>query len=193
MMLLEPLQMPENITIDESSYTKEYGKFEIGPLEPGFATTIGNTLRRVLLSSIQGAAVRFVKIEGLHHEFTAIPGTDTDFIDLILKLKKIVFKMDTLEELKLVLEHSGKGPVTAGEIQDSEECKVINRDLVLMDMVEDEEVRMEIWVGSGRGFVDADSHNMEDMPHGVIPVDSIYSPVKKVNFKAGNQRVGEKN
>ncbi len=192
MMFLEPLQLPEQVKVDEKTFSPTYGKFEIGPLEAGFATTIGNTLRRVLTSSIQGAAIRFVKIEGLHHEFAPIPGGDSDFIDVILKLKKIVLKSETVNEEKLVLEHKGIGPVSAGEIQETADVKIINKDLVLLEMTEDVEFKMEIWVGIGRGYVSADQHSMEEKPVGVIPIDSIYSPVIKVNFEAGQQRVGER-
>lgn len=192
MMLLEPLQMPEKVEIEKDSYSKTYGKFEIGPLEPGYATTIGNTLRRVLLSSIQGAAARFVKIEGLHHEFTPIPGSDSDFVDFILNLKNVVFKSDTLNEVKLTLQHQGIGPVTAGEISESGDVKIINKDLVLCNMTEDTELFVEIWVGQGRGYVPADKQNLDEKPVGVIPVDSIYSPIIKVNFNTANQRVGER-
>lgn len=192
MMFLEPLQLPEQVKVDEKTFSPTYGKFEIGPLEAGFATTIGNTLRRVLTSSIQGTAIRFVKIEGLHHEFAPIPGGDSDFIDVILKLKKIVLKSETVNEEKLVLEHKGIGPVSAGEIQETADVKIINKDLVLLEMTEDVEFKMEIWVGIGRGYVSADQHSMEEKPVGVIPIDSIYSPVIKVNFEAGQQRVGER-
>jgi len=191
-MFLEPLQLPEQVKVDEKTFSPTYGKFEIGPLEAGFATTIGNTLRRVLTSSIQGTAIRFVKIEGLHHEFAPIPGGDSDFIDVILKLKKIVLKSETVNEEKLVLEHKGIGPVSAGEIQETADVKIINKDLVLLEMTEDVEFKMEIWVGIGRGYVSADQHSMEEKPVGVIPIDSIYSPVIKVNFEAGQQRVGER-
>ena len=192
MMFLEPLQLPEQVKVDEKTYSPTYGKFEIGPLEAGFATTIGNTLRRVLTSSIQGTAIRFVKIEGLHHEFAPIPGGDSDFIDVILRLKKMVLKSETVNEEKLILEHKGIGPVTTGEIQETTDVKIINKDLVLLEMTEDIEFKMEIWVGNGRGYVSADQHNMEDKPVGVIPIDSIYSPVVKVNFEAGQQRVGDR-
>jgi DNA-directed RNA polymerase subunit alpha len=192
MMFLEPLQLPEQVKVDEKTYSPTYGKFEIGPLEAGFATTIGNTLRRVLTSSIQGTAIRFVKIEGLHHEFAPIPGGNSDFIDVILRLKKTVLKSETVNEEKLVLEHKGIGPVTAGEIQETVDVKIINKDLVLLEMTEDVEFKMEIWVGIGRGYVSADQHSMEEKPVGVIPIDSIYSPVVKVNFEAGQQRVGER-
>ncbi len=192
MKFLEPLQFPQKVQVDEKSYSPTYGKFGIGPLEPGFATTIGNTLRRVLLSSIQGVAVRFVKIEGLHHEFAPIPGSDSDFIDLILRLKKLVFKSDSINEEKLILEFKGKGIITAADIQETNEVDIINKDMVLLELTEDIDFRMELWVGIGRGYVSADEHNMEDKPVGVIPVDSLYSPVTKVNFIVTNQRVGEK-
>ncbi|MBN2460070.1 MAG: DNA-directed RNA polymerase subunit alpha [Candidatus Cloacimonetes bacterium] len=192
MKFLEPLQLPDKVEIDEKSYTPIYGKFEIGPMEPGFATTIGNTLRRVLLSSIQGAAVRYVKIEGLHHEFTPIPGTKSDFVDLILRLKQLIIQMDNVNEEKLILEHKGKGIVTAAEIKEKADIKIINKDLVLLEITEDTDFRMELWVGIGRGYVPADDQDMEEKPVGVIPIDSIYSPVTKVNFTAANQRVGER-
>jgi len=192
MMLLEPLQMPVKVEINEKTSSSTYGKFEIGPLEPGFATTIGNTLRRVLLSSIQGAAVRYVKIEGLHHEFVPIPGSTSDYIDLILRLKKLVFKADTVNEVKLVLEHKGKGVITAADIQMSDGIVIINPELELLELTEDIDFVMELWVGVGRGYIQADDQDMEDRPVGVIPVDSIYSPVTKVNYEAGHQRVGEK-
>lgn len=192
MKFLEPLQLPEKVQVDEASYNPTFGKFEIGPLEQGFATTIGNTLRRVLLSSIQGAAVRFVKIEGLHHEFAPIPGSTSDYIDLILKLKKLVIKSDSINEEKLVLEHKGKGIITADDIQDSDTVTIINKDQFLLEMTEDVDFRMELWVGIGRGYASADTHDMEEKPIGVIPIDSIYSPITKVNFSVENQRVGEK-
>lgn len=192
MMILEPLQMPENVKVDDTSFSSTYGKFEIGPLEPGFATTIGNNLRRILLSSIQGAAVRYVKVEGLHHEFAPIPGTNADYMDVILRLKKLVVKMDSVAEQKLVLEHKGKGMVTAADFQESADVTIINKDLELLEVVEDIDFRMEIWVGIGRGYVPAELHPIEDQAVGVIPVDSIYTPIPKVNFFAGNQRVGDR-
>jgi DNA-directed RNA polymerase subunit alpha len=192
MTLLEPLQLPEKVEVDQESYSATYGKFEIGPLEPGFGTTIANTLRRVLLSAIQGAAVRYVKIEGLHHEFTSIPGCASDFIDLILRLKKLVVKSDTIQETKLVLEHKGIGKITAAEIQETADIQIINKDLVLAEMTEDMEFHMEIWVGIGRGYVPSDNHNVEEFPTGVVPIDSIYSPIHKVNYSIEKQRVGQR-
>lgn len=192
MMFLEPIQLPERVKTDESTLDSNYGKFEIGPLEPGYATTIGNTLRRVLLSSIQGAAVKYVKIEGLHHEFAPIPGSNSDLIDLILRLKKLVLSSTSINDEKLILEHKGKGVVTAADIKENNAVTVINKDHVLLEMTEDVDFRMELWIGIGRGYVSADKHDMEEKPVGVIPIDSIYSPITRVNFDVSNERVGEK-
>lgn len=192
MMLLEPLQMPEKVEVEKETYTSTFGKFDIGPLEPGFGTTIGNTLRRVLLSSIQGAAVRYVRIEGLHHEFSPIPGTNSDYIDLILRLKQLVLKVNTLNEVTMVLEHKGKGIVTAAEIVAPADVEIINTDLYLLEVTDDIDFRLELWAGTGRGYIPADKHDMDEKPIGVIPIDSIYSPVIKVNFVVSHQRVKEK-
>jgi DNA-directed RNA polymerase subunit alpha len=192
MMYLEPLQMPESVEYDKATYSRNYGKFEIGPLEPGFGTTLGNTLRRVLLSSIQGAAVRFVRIEGLHHEFTPIPGTNSDFIDLILRIKQLVIQSNSVEETNIVLEHKGKGIITAGMIQGNAHVKIINKDLYLLEVTEDIDLKIEMIVGIGRGYVSADRQNPEGHPIGFIPIDSIYSPILKVNFSVSHQRVKER-
>nr|MDK2850305.1 DNA-directed polymerase subunit alpha [Candidatus Cloacimonadota bacterium] len=192
MMYLEPLQMPESVEYDKESYSRNYGRFEIGPLEPGFGTTMGNTLRRVLLSSIQGAAVRFIRIEGLHHEFTPIPGTNSDYLDLILRVKQLVIESSTVEESTIVLEHKGKGVITAGMIQENAHVKIINKDLYLLEVTEDIDLKIEMIVGIGRGYVSADRQNPEGKPMGFIPIDSIYSPILKVNFSVTHQRVKER-
>ncbi len=192
MMYLEPLQMPETVDYDKSTYSKNFGRFEIGPLEPGFGTTLGNTLRRVLLSSIQGAAVRFVRIEGLHHEFAPIPGTNSDYIDLILRLKQLVIYSNSVDEITVVLEHKGKGIVTAAMIQENSHIKIINKDLYLLEVTEDVELKLELIIGIGRGYVSADRQNVEGKAVGFIPVDSIYSPILKVNFSVTHQRVKER-
>jgi DNA-directed RNA polymerase subunit alpha len=192
MMLLEPIQLPDSVEFDKKSYTSTYGKFEIGPIEPGYGTTVGNTLRRVLLSSIQGAAVRFVRIEGLFHEFAPIPGTDSDYIDLILRLKKLVFKTESINEIALVLEKKGPGVVTAADIIETQEIEVLNKDLVLLEITEAIDFRLELWVGIGRGYVPSDKQEMEERPIGVVPIDSIYSPITKVNFSVEHTRVKEK-
>ncbi len=192
MMYLEPLQMPENVEYDKATYSRNFGKFEIGPLEPGFGTTLGNTLRRVLLSSIQGAAVRFVRIEGLHHEFLPIPGTNSDYIDLILRIKQLVIMSSSVEEVPIVLEHKGKGVITASLIQENASIKIVNKDLYLLEVVEDIDFKIEMIVGIGRGYVSSDRQNPEGKPVGFIPIDSIYSPILKVNFSVTHQRVKER-
>jgi DNA-directed RNA polymerase subunit alpha len=192
MMYLEPLQMPESVEHDKETYSRNFGRFEIGPLEPGFGTTMGNTLRRVLLSSIQGAAVRFVRIEGLHHEFCAIPGTNSDFLDLILRIKQIVIESTTVEETTIILEHKGKGIITADMIQENAHIKIINKDLYLLEVTEDIDLKIEMIVGIGRGYVSADRQNPEGKFLGFIPIDSIYSPILKVNFSVTHQRVKER-
>ena len=192
MMYLEPLQMPEFVNHDKDSYSRNYGKFEIGPLEPGFGTTMGNTLRRILLSSIQGAAVRFIRIEGLHHEFTPIPGTNSDYLDLILRVKQLVIESGTVEESTIVLEHKGKGVITADMIQENAHVKSINKDLYLLEVTEDIDLKIEMIVGIGRGYVSADRQNTEGKALGFIPIDSIYSPILKVNFSVSHQRVKER-
>ncbi|HCX60128.1 MAG TPA: DNA-directed RNA polymerase subunit alpha [Candidatus Cloacimonas sp.] len=191
-MYLEPLQMPEFVNHDKDSYSRNYGKFEIGPLEPGFGTTMGNTLRRILLSSIQGAAVRFIRIEGLHHEFTPIPGTNSDYLDLILRVKQLVIESGTVEESTIVLEHKGKGVITADMIQENAHVKIINKDLYLLEVTEDIDLKIEMIVGIGRGYVSADRQNTEGKALGFIPIDSIYSPILKVNFSVSHQRVKER-
>lgn len=192
MMYLEPLQMPEFVEHDKETYSRNFGRFEIGPLEPGFGTTMGNTLRRILLSSIQGAAVRFVRIEGLHHEFTPIPGTDSDYLDLILRIKQLVIESNSVEERTIVLEHKGKGVVTASMIQTDAHIKIINKDLFLLEVTEDVDLKIEMIVGIGRGYVSADQQDPEGKAIGFIPIDSIYSPILKVNFSVTHQRVKEK-
>jgi DNA-directed RNA polymerase subunit alpha len=192
MMYLEPLQMPETVEHDKASYSRNYGKFEIGPLEPGFGTTLGNTLRRVLLSSVQGAAVRFVRIEGLHHEFTPVPGTNSDYIDLILRIKQLVIESNTVEESTIILEHKGKGIITSNMIQENANIKIINKDLYLLEVTEDIDLKIEMIVGIGRGYVSADRQNPEGHAIGFIPIDSIYSPILKVNYSVTHQRVKER-
>ena len=192
MMYLEPLQMPESVEQEKETYSRNYGRFEIGPLEPGFGTTMGNTLRRILLSSIQGAAVRFVRIEGLHHEFTPIPGTNSDYLDLILRIKQLVIEASSVEESTIVLEHKGKGIITASMVQENAHVKIINKDLYLLEVTEDIDLKIEMIVGIGRGYVSADRQNPEGKALGFIPIDSIYSPILKVNFSVSHQRVKER-
>lgn len=192
MQKITPIQLPDKVEIDKDSYTQNYGKFTVSPIEPGYGLTIANTLRRVLLTSMIGAAVRFVRIEGLHHEFVPIPGSDTDFIDLILKLKKLVIKMDSMEEVMATIEHSGKGVITTSDFNLPAGVEIVNQEYPLLEMTQDTDFRMEVWIGAGRGYVPSDEQIGDEKPTGVIAIDSIYTPVLNVNFKKENERVGKK-
>jgi len=192
MKAIEPIQLPTYIEIDEKTASDTYGEFTIGPFEPGFGTTVANSLRRVLLSSIQGGAVRFVRIEGLNHQYQAIPGVKEDYIELILNLKNLVLKIESTKEEKIELNVKGPGKVTAGEISSPKVVKIVNEDLYLMEITDEKEINLELWVGNGIGYVREEEQDSEDRPVGVIPVDSIYSPIKKVNHKIGTERVDKK-
>jgi DNA-directed RNA polymerase subunit alpha len=133
-----------------------------------------------------------VRIEGLHHEFTPIPGTNSDYLDLILRIKQIVIESTTVEETTIILEHKGKGIITADMIQENAHVKIINKDLYLLEVTEDIDLKIEMIVGIGRGYVSADRQNPEGKPIGFIPIDSIYSPILKVNFSVSHQRVKER-
>lgn len=192
MLELEPIQLPTLLEKEEETYTEKYGKFAIGPLEYGFGTTIGNSLRRVLLSSIQGGAVRFVRVRGMLHQYSAIPGAREDYIELILNLKNLVLQINSTKEEILELNVKGPGKITAAQIKCPKVVKIINKDLYLLELVDDIDFSMELWVGNGIGYVRESEQVVGDRPVGVIPIDSIYSPVRKVNFSVGKQRVDEK-
>ncbi|MBS3740877.1 MAG: DNA-directed RNA polymerase subunit alpha [Candidatus Cloacimonetes bacterium] len=189
---IEPIQLPTYIEENEKVATNTFGEFTIGPFEPGFGTTVANSLRRVLLSSIQGGAVRFIKIEGLNHQYQAIPGVKEDYIELILNLKDLVLKIDSTKEEKIELKAKGPGVVKAGDISTPKIIEVVNKDLYLMEITEEKELFVELWVGNGIGYVREEEHDAEDRAAGVIPVDSIYSPIQKVNYKIGAERVDKK-
>lgn len=189
---LEPIRFPENVAKEEHTYSQTYGKFMIAPLEPGFGTTIGNSLRRALLSAVQGGAVRYVQVKGLLHQYTPIPGAREDFVELILNLKNLVVKIDSEKEEELELKVTGPGEITAAQIKCPPNIKIINKDLHLLELVDDKEFSMNLWVGNGRGYVREDEHPLDNRPADLIPIDSIYSPVRKVNFMVDKERVEEK-
>ncbi|HEX37903.1 MAG TPA: DNA-directed RNA polymerase subunit alpha [Candidatus Cloacimonetes bacterium] len=192
MVDLEPIQLPTYIKKEEETYSDTFGKFTIGPFEQGFGTTIGNAFRRVLLSSIQGGAVRFVKVKGLQHQYTAIPGAREDYIELILNLKNLVLKIDSNKEEKLELSVKGPKKITADMISTPKTVEIINKDLYLLELVDKVEFEMELWAGNGIGYVRENEHDTSEIQIGVIPIDSIYSPIRKVNFHVGRERVDEK-
>ncbi|TCT35521.1 DNA-directed RNA polymerase subunit alpha [Martelella mediterranea] len=161
------------------------------PLERGFGLTLGNALRRVLLSSLRGAAVTAVQIDGVLHEFSSIPGVREDVTDIILNIKEIAIKMEGDEAKRMVVRKQGPGVVTAGDIQTVGDIEILNPELVLCTLDEGAEIRMEFTVNNGKGYVPAERNRSEDAPIGLIPVDSLYSPIRKVSYKVENTREGQ--
>ncbi|MFN7025999.1 MAG: DNA-directed RNA polymerase subunit alpha [Pseudorhizobium sp.] len=161
------------------------------PLERGFGLTLGNALRRVLLSSLRGAAVTAVQIDGVLHEFSSIPGVREDVTDIVLNIKEIAIKMDGDDAKRMVVRKQGPGSVTAGDIQTVGDIEILNPDHIICTLDEGAEIRMEFTVNNGKGYVPADRNRAEDAPIGLIPVDSLYSPVKKVSYKVENTREGQ--
>ncbi len=161
------------------------------PLERGFGLTLGNALRRVLLSSLRGAAVTAVQIDGVLHEFSSISGVREDVTDIVLNIKEIAIKMEGDGPKRMVVRKQGPGAVTAGDIQTVGDVEILNPDHVICTLDEGAEIRMEFTVDTGKGYVPADRNRAEDAPIGLIPVDSLYSPVKKVSYKVENTRHGE--
>jgi len=168
-----------------------YGKFDIEPLDPGFGTTLGNTLRRVLLSSLWGAAVTSIQIDGVAHEFTAIPHVKEDVTEVILNLKKLRLKSFTEDPITLLLDVKGPAEVRASHIQSTSDVEIVNPDLYICTLAAKGHLRMELNVERGKGYVPAERNKREGQPIGVIPIDSIFSPVEKANFVVEKTRVGQ--
>jgi len=161
------------------------------PLERGFGLTLGNALRRVLLSSLRGAAVTAIQIDGVLHEFSSIPGVREDTTDIVLNVKEIAIRMEGEGPKRMVVRKEGPGVVTAGDIQTVGDVEILNPDHVICTLDEGAEIRMEFTVNNGKGYVPAERNRAEDAPIGLIPVDSLYSPVKKVSYKVENTREGQ--
>jgi DNA-directed RNA polymerase subunit alpha len=169
-----------------------YGKFVVEPLERGYGTTLGNSLRRILLSSLPGAAVTSVKIEGVLHEFSTVPGVVEDVADIILNLKSLALKMDTDEPQIVRIEAEGEGQVKASDIKINSDIEILNPDLHIATLDTDGKLFMELTVERGRGYVSAEKNKKEEDVIGIIPIDAIFSPVKKVNFTIEDTRVGQR-
>ncbi len=167
-----------------------YGKYVVEPLERGYGTTLGNSLRRILLSSLPGTAVKTVKIAGIQHEFSTIPGVKEDVTEIILNIKKIIARLYSNQDKVVYIEATGECEVTAGDIKADGEVEVLNPDLHIASLGPDASLSMELTLGHGRGYVSADRNKLQQPIIGVIPVDSIYSPVLKVNYTVENTRVG---
>jgi DNA-directed RNA polymerase subunit alpha len=184
-------EMPSKVEVEEASYTPTYGKFFAEPLERGYGATIGNALRRVLLSSLEGSAVTSVKFNGVLHEFSSLPGVLQDVPEILLNVKKLVLRSHTRSPKTLVVTADKKGDVTAAKIQTDETVEILNPDLHIATLTKPMEFNLEMEVGIGRGYVPAERNRKESQPLGVIPLDSIFSPVSKVNFMVENTRVGQ--
>src|SRR5512143_129987 len=186
-------QMPKKLQYDQKKITDTYGKFTAEPLERGFGTTLGNSLRRVLLSSLEGSAVTSLRIFGVQHEFSSIPGVIEDTTDLILNLKEVRLKLHTDKPKTLLLKAKGPGQVTAKDIETDAEVEILNPDLHLATIDKNGKLEFEVRARRGRGYVPSDKNKEPGQPIGVIPIDAIFSPIRKVNFKVENARVGQEN
>ncbi|MGY9045193.1 MAG: DNA-directed RNA polymerase subunit alpha, partial [Candidatus Pelagibacterales bacterium] len=180
---------PSKIDI-QASEDKKFAKIVVEPLERGFALTLGNALRRVLLSSIQGTAVTAIQIDGVLHEFSSINGVREDVTDIVLNIKSLSLKLNTNGPKKLILDAKGPGEITAKMINPNPDIEILNPDQVICNLDENSKVYMEFVVNTGKGYVSADKNREKDSPLGLIPIDSVYSPVKRVSYNVSNTREG---
>ena len=187
----QELIKPQKLRIDVGHEQARNATVVAEPLERGFGLTLGNALRRVLLSSLQGAAITAIQIEGVLHEFSSIPGVREDVTDIVLNVKQIALRMHAEGPKRLTLKAEGPGEVTAGQISQIADIDILNPGLVICTLDEGVTLRMEMTVANGKGYVPADRNRPEDAPIGLIPVDSLFSPVKKVSYKVENTREGQ--
>jgi len=180
---------PSKVDI-QASEDKKFAKITVEPLERGFALTLGNALRRVLLSSIQGTAVTAIQIDGVLHEFSSINGVREDVTDIVLNVKSLSLKLNTNGPKKLVLDAKGPGEITAKMINPNPDIEILNPDQVICNLDENTKIYMELVVNTGKGYVSADKNREKDSPLGLIPIDSVYSPVKRVSYNVSNTREG---
>jgi DNA-directed RNA polymerase subunit alpha len=180
---------PSKVDI-QASEDKKFAKITVEPLERGFALTLGNALRRVLLSSIQGTAVTAIQIDGVLHEFSSINGVREDVTDIVLNVKSLSLKLNTNGPKKLVLDAKGPGEITAKMINPNPDIEILNPDQVICNLDENTKIYMEFVVNTGKGYVSADKNREKDSPLGLIPIDSVYSPVKRVSYNVSNTREG---
>ncbi len=190
-ILWKSFEMPKRLELDEATATPYYGKFYAEPFEHGYGHTLGNSLRRVLMSSIDGAAVANVKIDGALHEFATFDGVLEDVAQIILNVKKLVLKSHTRQPKTITIDVKRKGVVTAADIEHDDTIEVINKDLVIATLTKNTHFRMEMEVIKGRGYRPVERNKKEDAPIGVIPLDTSFSPVTKVNYFVEETRVGQ--
>ena len=190
-MLWKGFQKPKRLEVESDKLTGSFGKFSAQPFERGFGVTVGSSLRRILLSSIEGAAVTAVKIEGVLHEFSSVPGVVEDTTDIILNLKQIPFKSHSDHPETLTLTAEGPGTVTAGDIKASGNVEILDPDIPIATLSEEGKLTIEMRLKRGRGYVSADQNYDDDLGIGYIPLDSVHSPVRKVNYTVTNARPGK--
>lgn len=184
------IEKPKIETIEISEDAK-YGKFVVEPLERGYGNTLGNSLRRILLSSLPGAAVTSIQIDGVLHEFSTIEGVVEDVASIIMNVKKLALKIYSDEEKVIEIDVKGEGTVTAADITHDSDVEILNPELYIATIGKNGHLRMRLYANRGRGYTPADQNKREDLPIGVIPIDSIYTPVSRVNFQVENTRVGQ--
>ncbi|MBM3801593.1 MAG: DNA-directed RNA polymerase subunit alpha [Acidimicrobiia bacterium] len=190
-MLWKGFQKPKRLSVVIGETDRNYGQFSAQPFERGFGTTIGNALRRVLLSSIEGAAVTAVKIEGILHEFSPIPGVVEDATDIILNLKQVPFRLNSEGPKTIYLESDSSGVLTSANIRADADVEILDKNIYLATVSEGGKLRVEMRLKVGRGYVSADKNFDEDLSIGYIPIDSVHSPVKKVNYTVEPARLGQ--
>ena len=182
---------PKQLQVEKETLSNTYGKFYAEPFERGFGTTLGNSLRRILLSTLQGAAITSVRIKGVLHEFSAIQGVTEDVTDIILNLKGVRLKLHSADQAIIRIVHKGEGVITAGDILVGHSVEVMNPEHHILTCGKDANLEIEMTVRMGKGYVPAERNRDEKAPVGTIPIDAIYSPIKKVNFTVSNARVGQ--
>ncbi|MQX37246.1 DNA-directed RNA polymerase subunit alpha [Roseospira navarrensis] len=187
----QELIKPNKLNVQPGADPRRLANVVAEPLERGFGITLGNALRRVLLSSLQGAAVTAIQIEGVLHEFSSTPGVREDVTDVILNVKAIAVRMHVEGPRRMTLKASGPGPVTAGQIEASGDIEIMNPDLVICHLDEGATLSMELTVNTGKGYVPGPMNRPEDSPIGLVPIDAIFSPVRRVSYKVENSRVGQ--
>lgn len=192
-MNLPNLQIPQSVELDEKTYSNTYGRFVLQPLERGFGVTIGNALRRVLLSSLPGTAITMMRIDGVVHEFSSIDGVVEDVADMVLNLKQVRFKLMNKRPDKVTIHLKGPKEFKAGDIQNgTTDFEILNPDLHIATLNEDADFNMELRISRGHGYVPAEENKQPDQPIGAIPIDAIYTPVRKVSYHVENTRLGHR-
>jgi DNA-directed RNA polymerase subunit alpha len=186
------LELPSVVECDTESLTSTYGKFIAEPFERGFGVTVGNSLRRILLSSLEGSAVTQIKIRGAQHEFTTVPGVLEDVTDIVLNVKALVVKKHTPETRVITIDKKTAGPITGADVDADADVAVINKDVLVATLTDDVPFFLEMVVENGRGYVPATEHSTVEHEIGVIPIDAVYSPVTRVRYEVEETRVGQK-